>query len=90
MMNILSDISGKIDDGTAAALVHAKAAAECMAIPFFIIGAAARDIFLKHVYGLPPHRATLDLDLGVSVGSWEEFFGFKTELVRNHDFKTTG
>jgi len=67
MINALLDISGKIDEDSAAALAHVKAAADSLGISFFIIGALARDILLKLHFGLPPHRATLDLDLGVSV-----------------------
>jgi predicted nucleotidyltransferase len=89
MTNTSLDISGKIDDETAGALGHVKAAADSMGISFFIIGALARDILLKLHYGLPPHRATLDVDLGVSVATWGHFSNLKNELTENHRFKDT-
>jgi predicted nucleotidyltransferase len=89
-MNTTSlDISGKIDDETAGALGHVKAAADSMGISFFIIGALARDILLKLHYGLPPHRATLDVDLGVSVATWGHFSNLKNGLIENHRFEAT-
>lgn len=89
MINALLDISGKIDEDSAAALAHVKAAADSLGISFFIIGALARDILLKLHFGLPPHRATLDFDLGVSVASWGHFSSLKNELTENHRFKGT-
>jgi predicted nucleotidyltransferase len=89
MTNTSLDISGKIDGQTAGALAHVKAAADSMGISFFIIGALARDILLKLHYGLPPHRATLDVDLGVSVATWGHFSNFKNGLIENHRFKAT-
>jgi len=89
MINTLLDISGKIDEDSAAALAHVKAAADSLGISFFIIGALARDILLKLHFGLPPHRATLDLDLGVSVETWGHFSSLKNELTENHRFKGT-
>lgn len=89
MINALLDISGKIDEDSTAALAHVKAAADSLGISFFIIGALARDILLKLHFGLPPHRATLDLDLGVSVASWGHFSSLKNELTENHRFKDT-
>jgi len=73
MINALLDISGKIDEDSTAALAHVKAAADSLGISFFIIGALARDILLKLHFGLPPHRATLDLDLGVFVAIRRSF-----------------
>ena len=89
MNNTLLDISGKIDEDSAAALAHVKAAADSMGISLFVIGALARDILLKLHFGLPPHRATLDLDLGVSVASWGHFSSLKNELTENYRFKGT-
>ncbi|MCX6569838.1 MAG: nucleotidyl transferase AbiEii/AbiGii toxin family protein [Candidatus Aminicenantes bacterium] len=89
MNNTSLDISGKIDGQTAGALAHVKAAADSMGISFFIIGALARDILLKLHYGLPPHRATLDVDLGVSVATWEHFSNLKNGLIENHRFEAT-
>ncbi|MGB8960159.1 MAG: hypothetical protein WCC00_14215 [Candidatus Aminicenantales bacterium] len=84
------DISGKIDEGTKDALIRIKAAADSLNVPFFIIGATARDIFLKHIYGLAEHRLTLDMDFGVSLSRWEDFFALKKILIEEYEFESQG
>jgi predicted nucleotidyltransferase len=73
MSNILFDLSGKIDLQSVAALSLLKSIADSLGISFFIVGASARDYILKHCYGIEPRRMTMDIDLGVEVGSWEQF-----------------
>ena len=67
MSNILFDLSGKIDQQTVAALSAVKGIADSQGIPFFVVGASARDLILKHCYGIEPPRMTADIDLGVEV-----------------------
>lgn len=50
-------------------------------IRYFVIGAAARDILMEHVYELDMMRTTSDIDFAVAVASWEEFARMKAELV---------
>jgi len=33
----------------------------------------AREIILRHVFGRPPGRRTLDVDLGIAVRDWDHF-----------------
>ncbi len=40
---------------------------------FLIVGAMARDLLLHYGQAVPITRATTDIDLGVAVGSWDEF-----------------
>jgi predicted nucleotidyltransferase len=89
MTNTSLDISGKIDGQTAGALAHVKAAADSMGMPIFLIGALARDIFLKHIHGLPPRRLTKDIDFGASVATWGDFDRLRTELIIKHGFEGT-
>ena len=84
------DISGKIDAPAVHALSGVKAAADSLNIPFFIIGASARDIFLKHLYGFVQRRSTVDMDFGVFLSKWEDFSFLKTALVEDHGFERTG
>lgn len=49
-------------------------------IPYFVIGATARDILIEHVHGLETTRATRDIDFAVSVASWEGFTQLKEQL----------
>ena len=67
------NLSGKIDRQTVEALYAIKKVADSLNIPFFVVGASARDFILKHCYGIEPKRMTTDIDLGVEVASWEQF-----------------
>ena len=73
MSDILFDLSGKIDLQSVAALSLVKSIADSLGISFFVVGASARDYVLKHCYGIESPRMTMDIDLGVEVGSWEQF-----------------
>ena len=57
-----------------------------LGIPYFIIGATARDILMEHVYGLETTRATRDVDFAVAGSSWREFERLKTQLVATGEF----
>lgn len=48
-------------------------AAEDVADRSLIIGATARDLILHHAHQLPITRGTVDLDIAVSVRSWDAF-----------------
>src|SRR4030067_2143630 len=81
MSSILFNLSGKIDQHTVEALSIVKKVADSMNIPFFVVGASARDFILKHCYGIEPPRMTTDIDLGVEVANWEKF-GNLTEALK--------
>lgn len=40
---------------------------------YFVAGAMARDLVLVNAFGLPPGRATRDIDFGIAAESWEQF-----------------
>jgi predicted nucleotidyltransferase len=67
------DLSGKIDQQTIAVFSALRSIADSLGIPFFVVGATARDFILKHCYGIEPPRMTRDIDLAVEVASWEQF-----------------
>ena len=73
MNNILNDVSGKIDPERVSVLRSIKKIAEELHIPFFVVGAFARDVIFQHIHQIPAPRATQDIDLGVEVANWEEF-----------------
>jgi len=54
---------------------------------YFLAGATAREIMLHHVFGRPPGRRTLDVDLGIALRDWEHFKLFKTALVEQAGFQ---
>jgi len=80
MSSILFDLSGKIDQPSVDALSAVKRIADSLEIPFFVVGASARDFILKHCYGIETHRRTMDIDLGVEIASWEQFNKLKETL----------
>ncbi len=60
-----------------------------MKIPFFIVGATARDILLEVHYGIGSKRATLDIDIAVFIENWEQFNHLKDELIGIKHFTPT-
>jgi len=51
-----------------------------------MIGAAARDLILTNGHNIPTIRATLDIDFGVQVPSWDEYLKLKQGLVKTGEF----
>jgi predicted nucleotidyltransferase len=60
--------------------------AAVVASRYFVVGAMARDLVLVHTFGLPPGRATRDIDFGFMVGNWEQFQALKIALVETGEF----
>jgi predicted nucleotidyltransferase len=89
MRNILFNLSGKIDQLTVDALLAIKKEADILNISFFVVGAFARDIILKHCYGIDPHRITRDIDLGINVADWGQFDKLINALSATGKFSRT-
>ena len=89
MTSILFNLSGKIEKPAVDALYLVKRVADSLNIPFFVIGASARDLILKHCYGIEPLRKTGDIDLGVEVANWEQFNKLKESLIATGQFFLT-
>ena len=53
---------------------------------YFLVGAMAREVMLRHVFGRPPGRRTLDVDFGIAVRDWNHFEMLKSALVQPGDF----
>lgn len=49
-------------------------------------GATARDLILVNLHDLRPGRATVDIDFGIAVESWEQFAILKARLVGTGEF----
>lgn len=54
---------------------------------YFLADATAREIMLRHVFGRPPGRRTIDVDLGIAVRDWNHFKLLKTALVEQARFQ---
>jgi predicted nucleotidyltransferase len=89
MSNISMDISGKIDLGRVSVLRSIKEVAEELDIPFFVVGAFARDVIFEHIHRVPSPRVTEDIDLGVEVADWEEFQRLTGALIQREILTTT-
>jgi predicted nucleotidyltransferase len=83
------DISGKIEEPALLVLRGVDAATCSLDLPFFLIGATARDVFIKHLHGLSGSRMTRDMDFGVSLSRWEDLSALKTALIERHGFEGT-
>ncbi len=86
MKSILIDLSGKINETTVSILREIEEVSRRMNCPFFVVGAAARDIILEHQFDIQPQRATVDLDIGVLMAGWDHFDELKDELIRSTKF----
>lgn len=89
MNNILLDISGKINASYIDAITEIKNISDSIGIPFFIVGASARDFILEHFYGIKVPRMTTDIDLGMKVVSWEQLNELMNGLIKSGKFKET-
>ena len=72
---------------TLLALIRAlDAVMKQLAIPYFVIGASARDILVEHVHGLDTARATRDIDFAVAISSWDDYDRLKAMLTLTGEF----
>jgi predicted nucleotidyltransferase len=55
--------------------------------PYMLVGATARDVLLYNVFGQRVLRATKDVDIAISIDSWERFNTVKSEILRAPDFQ---
>ena len=60
---------------------------EDLSIPFFIVGAFARDIVMQHIYKISSTRKTKDVDIAVMVGNWNDYESIKKRLIHEYNFK---
>ena len=89
MTNTSIDLSGKIDKATVSALNLIHKISSSLNIPFFVVGATARDILLDVSYGIGTKRATLDVDIAVFIENWDQFKRLKEALTGVTDFTPT-
>lgn len=87
MTRKLLDLSQKIDDLTVQVVEAIDNVANDLNIPFFVVGAAARDAILKHGYDINTIRATIDIDLAVRVPDWDQYDALRRALIMTGKFK---
>jgi predicted nucleotidyltransferase len=87
MTTISFDFSHKAELSALAHIVRdLKAVAEPMGIPFFLMGAMARDLMLLYAHGIDTGRQTKDVDFSVMVGGWDAFSALRSELIESATF----
>ncbi len=86
MTTTLLDLSGKIDKVVVSALGRIHQISSSLKIPFFIVGATARDILLEVQYGIASKRATVDIDIAVFIENWNQFKRLREALTGSNDF----
>ncbi len=86
MSNISFDISGKIETSYIDALLAIKEIADHLNIPFFIVGATARDFLLGYSHNIKAPRMTTDIDLGVKVPDWGKFKTLTDTMLADRKF----
>lgn len=81
-MNVSSsNISHKLPPASVEVLCDVSLHARTLGIPFFVLGATARDIIFGAIYGIPTPRATLDIDLALRVETWEQYTRLRTSMT---------
>lgn len=68
-------------------LVAARVEAAADGLPFFLVGAMARDLLLHHAHGVDAGRQTKDIDFAVHVETWKAFERIRARLLESGDFK---
>ncbi|WP_320534444.1 nucleotidyl transferase AbiEii/AbiGii toxin family protein [Robbsia andropogonis] len=56
-------------------------------VPYFLIGATARDILFHHLHGFPIRRLSLDIDFGIAVQDWTHFQMVLGQLTQSGAFR---
>ncbi|GEM_PF-72351 len=83
----LLNLSGKIDSILTAVFEAISDGAESMGVPFFVVGATARDVILEYGHDIRTIRVTRDVDFGIRVPDWNQYDRLKAELVATGKFR---
>lgn len=86
-MNISLDFSQKTELKPLAQVVSApQSVAQPAGIDFFLMGAAARDLMLRHAHNIEPSRKTEDVDFAVMLRDWKAFATLLAALIASGEF----
>jgi predicted nucleotidyltransferase len=86
---MLLNISGKINSLFVDILSTMNTVAVELDIPFFVVGATARDIIYEHCYGIVAIRRTKDIDIGIRILDSNKFSLLISTLISSHGFEKT-
>ena len=77
----LLNLSGKIDQLTVSVYETITKVADSSGIKYFIVGASARDMILRHGHGIRTIRATVDIDIGIQLSNWNDYKKLSSDLI---------
>jgi predicted nucleotidyltransferase len=77
----------RIDPAVLEVIKKVDAIASTHGTKYFLAGATAREVILRHVFGRGPARRTLDVDFGIAVRDWQQFQSLKTALIQEAGFQ---
>ena len=83
------DLSDKIETPLIEIVDEVNRMTEELTIPYFLIGAAVRDLILATAYGINTIRATADIDFAICISDWHQFQKLKEGLLSGKKFKPT-
>ena len=87
MTKISFDFSQKTELKPLALVVSAlQSVAQPAGIDFFLMGAAARDLMLRHAHNIESSRQTEDVDFAVMLRDWEAFATLRAALIASGEF----
>ena len=81
------NISNKLPPASVEVLCDVTLHARTLGIPFFVLGATARDIIFGAIYDIPTPRATLDIDLALRVETWEQYTQLRTSMIATASYE---
>jgi len=81
-MNTSLDLSNVAELAPLAKIVQTiDAVAANVAEGWFIVGATARDLLLRHGHGMAIRRFTVDVDIAVAVRTWKDYTSLQDALI---------
>jgi len=83
---VVLQVERPLDPSVMRVIAAVQAGAQAQGLDPLLVGAAARDLLLVHVFGQRVRRATKDVDFAVALADWGAFENLKACLVRDHGF----
>ena len=81
------DFSKKTELASLATVVRdLHAVAQPMVVDYFLMGATARDLLLRHGHNIDTGRQTEDVDFAVMVPDWDAFAKLRAALIKGANF----
>jgi predicted nucleotidyltransferase len=74
------NISNRLPADSVEVLCDVTLHTRALHIPFFVLGATARDIIFGALYDIPTPRATLDIDLALRIETWEQYTSLRDSM----------